>query len=104
MLGSGPKTKCWGQAPRSNLSAGARPRDKVSFRNLVLGSGPMGDGQSVISFNPAAVKVSPNVLEQITIRCLSNMSFFAARNQVNCTLSFIDDARDWMKNSLMPKR
>ena len=49
--------------------------------------------------------VQPTMLfsrEQITIRCLPNMSFFAARNQVNCTLSFIDDARDWMKNSLMP--
>jgi hypothetical protein len=32
--------KRWGQAPRSNFSAGARPRDKVSFRNLLLGSGP----------------------------------------------------------------
>ena len=30
--------KCWGQAPK--LSAGARPRDKVSFRNLLLGPGP----------------------------------------------------------------
>ena len=29
LLGSGPKTHCWGQAPRSNLSAGARPQSKV---------------------------------------------------------------------------
>ena len=28
----------WGQAPK--LSAGVRPRDKVSFRNLLLGPGP----------------------------------------------------------------
>ena len=28
-LGPGPKTHCWGQAPRSNLSAGARPQSKV---------------------------------------------------------------------------
>lgn len=75
-----------------------------SVQPTMLFSREFEDGQSVISFNPAAVKVSPNVLEQITIRCLPNMSFFAARNQVNCTLSFIDDARDWMKNSLMPKR
>ena len=73
-----------------------------SVQPTMLFSREFEDGQSVISFNPAAVKVSPNVLEQITIRCLPNMSFFAARNQVNCTLSFIDDARDWMKNSLMP--
>lgn len=73
-----------------------------SVQPTMLFSREFKDGQSVISFNPAAVKVSPSVLEQITIRCLPNMSFFAARNQVNCTLSFIDDARDWMKNSLMP--
>ena len=30
------------------------------------------------------------------------MSFFAARNQVNCTLPFIDEARDWMKNTVLP--
>lgn len=59
-------------------------------------------GRSVIKFNPAAVKVSNNVLEEISIKCLPNMSFFAARNQVNCTLPFIDDAIDWMKNGLSP--
>jgi len=26
---SDPKTKCWGQAPRSNFSAGVRPQSKV---------------------------------------------------------------------------
>ena len=34
------KTQLWGQAPRSNFSAGVRPRDKVSFRNLTSGPGP----------------------------------------------------------------
>lgn len=28
--------------------------------------------------------------------------FFAARNQVNCSLAYIDDVRDWMKNNMMP--
>ena len=28
-LGPGPKTKRWGQAPRSNFSAGVRPQSKV---------------------------------------------------------------------------
>jgi len=59
-------------------------------------------GQSVIKFNPTAVKVSSSVQEQITIKCLPNMSFFAARNQVNCNLQFIDEARNWMKESLLP--
>lgn len=59
-------------------------------------------GQSVIKINQAAVKVSNSVLEELTLKCLPNMSFFAARNQVNCSLSSIDDARDWMKTGLLP--
>ena len=73
-----------------------------SVQPTMLFSRELENGQSVIKFNPAALKVSNNVLEQITIKCLPNMSFFAARNQVNCTLQFIDDARDWMKNTLLP--
>ena len=73
-----------------------------SVQPTMLFSRELENGQSVIKFNPAALKVSNNVLEQITIKCLPNMSFFAARNQVNCTLPFIDDARDWMKNTLLP--
>ena len=34
------KTQLWGQAPRSSFSAGVRPRDKVSFRNLNSGPDP----------------------------------------------------------------
>ena len=30
------------------------------------------------------------------------MSFFAARNRVNCSLPLIDAARDWMKTGVMP--
>ena len=73
-----------------------------SVQPTMLFSRELENGQSVIKFNPAVLKVSNNVLEQITIKCLPNMSFFAARNQVNCTLPFIDDARDWMKNALLP--
>ena len=29
------------------------------------------------------------------------MSFFAARNQVNCALGSIDEVRDWMRNNMM---
>jgi len=60
------------------------------------------NGQSVIKFNPQAVKVSNVVVEEITLKCLPNMSFFAARNRVNCSLPLIDTARDWMKNEMMP--
>lgn len=60
------------------------------------------NGQSVIKFNPAAIKVSSTVVEEITIKCLPNMSFFAARNMVNCSLGAIDDARDWMRRHTLP--
>ena len=73
-----------------------------SVQPTMLFSREYENGQSVIKFNPSVVKVSNNVLDEITIKCLPNMSFFAARKQVNCTLPFIDDARDWMKDSLLP--
>lgn len=60
------------------------------------------DGQSVIKFNPQAAKVNNVVVEEITLKCLPNMSFFAARNRVNCSLPLIDAARDWMKNEMLP--
>lgn len=60
------------------------------------------NGQSVIKFNPQAVKVSNAVLDEISLKCLPNMSFFAARNRVNCSLPLIDVARDWMKTGMMP--
>ena len=44
------------------------------------------NGQSVIKFNPSVLKVSITVVDEITIKCLPNMSFFAARNMVNCSL------------------
>ena len=60
------------------------------------------DGRSVIKFNPQAVKASNVVVEEITLKCLPNMSFFAARNRVNCSLPLIDAARDWMKSGVLP--
>jgi AAA15 family ATPase/GTPase len=61
----------------------------------------LSDGQSVLKFNPQAVRASNSVVEEITLRCLPNMSFFAARNRVNCTLPLIDIAGNWMKNGMM---
>lgn len=55
------------------------------------------DGQSIIKINQSAIKISNAVLEELNMRCLPNMSFFAARNQVNCSLSLIDEVRDWFK-------
>ena len=56
------------------------------------------DGQSVIEFN---LKLSNIVKESITVYCLKNMSFFAARNQVNTSIPEIDAAMNWMKTKVL---
>ena len=58
--------------------------------------------QSVVKLNSNLVKASGAIVEQLNLKCLPNMSLFAARNQVNCSLAYIDDVRDWMRNNLMP--
>lgn len=73
-----------------------------SVQPTMLFSREWEQGQSVIKINPVAVKVSNTALEELTLKCLPNMSFFAARNQVNCALSWIDDARDWMETGFLP--
>lgn len=73
-----------------------------SFQPTLLFVREMVGNNSVIKFNQAAVKVSPVVVEELTIKCWPNVSFFAARNRVNCSLSVIDDAWIWMKNGLLP--
>ena len=57
---------------------------------------------SKVGFNSSAIKVSTVAKEEINIKCLPNMSFFAARNQVNVSLPKIDAARDWMKQQTLP--
>lgn len=54
------------------------------------------DGQSVINFK--SIKASNVVKDSIMVKCLNNMSFFAARNQVNANIPLIDSAKEWMKN------
>lgn len=60
------------------------------------------NGQSVINFNPATVKISSAAKEEISLKCLPNMSFFAAKNQVNIAIEKIDVAKDWLRNNIMP--
>ena len=57
---------------------------------------------SLVKLNASLVKANATIVEQLNVKCLSNMSFFAARNQVNCSLAYIDDVCDWMKNNMMP--
>lgn len=60
------------------------------------------EGHSFIKFNTEVIKVSSAAEEEINLKCLPNMSFFAARNKVNVSLPQIDAARDWMKSHIMP--
>lgn len=55
--------------------------------------------QTVISFGD--LKLSKAVKEKIIVECLNNMSFFAARKQVNTKISLIDDAQEWMRKTFM---
>ena len=60
------------------------------------------NGNTALKFNPSLIKVSAAVKEELTAKCLNNMSFFAARKAVNCNLAEIDDVRDWMINHTLP--
>lgn len=60
------------------------------------------DGHSVISYNNTVLKVSNAAQDELQVKCLNNMSFFAARQQVNVALPIIDDVRDWMRGGILP--
>ncbi len=60
------------------------------------------NNQSVISFNSTAIKVSKVAQTELTLRCLPNMSLFAAKNQVNLAIPEIDAASEWMKRRVLP--
>lgn len=72
-----------------------------SIQPTLLFERELSNGISVVKFNQQAVKISAVAKEELNIKCLPNMSFFAARNQVNVVLPKIDDARDWLKKSIM---
>lgn len=63
------------------------------------------DGESIIHFNTTHAlsdKVNGAIKDAIAAKCLKNMSFFAARNQVNTSLPLIDAAKNWLRHGLMP--
>ncbi len=80
--------------------------EKLSFyrseRPTMLFVRKFQDGRSVVKINPAVVKINNSVVDELSLKCLPNMSFFAARNQVNCSIPIIDEARDWMKTKFLP--
>lgn len=58
--------------------------------------------ESVIELNPAVTKVSAAAKEELMVKCLPNMSFFAARKQVNVAMKEIDAAQEWFRKGVMP--
>ncbi|RLD60188.1 MAG: ATP-binding protein [Bacteroidetes bacterium] len=59
------------------------------------------NGVSVINFGNK-IKVSPAAKDEISIKCLPNISVFAAYNQVNVKIEGLNNASIWMKENVMP--
>ena len=75
-----------------------------STQPIMLFERALENGQSVIHFNttnPNVDKISNVAKEEISIKCLKNLSFFVARNQVNVNLPLIDGAKDWLRTRIM---
>lgn len=59
------------------------------------------NGQSVISYG-SSIRMSAVEKEKISVECLKNMSFFAARDKVNVNIPDVDVASKWMKTQFLP--
>ncbi len=60
------------------------------------------DGMSVLTFNPAVQKIDTEELKALSLACLPNKSFFAARGHVNMRMDHIDNVRKWIHENFMP--
>ncbi len=56
---------------------------------------------SEITFNPKRVKINQAAKDEITVKCLPNMSVFAAYNKVNVAAPEIDSVIEWIKSHYM---
>ncbi|MDR3188894.1 MAG: AAA family ATPase, partial [Prevotellaceae bacterium] len=54
-------------------------------------------GISEVAFNPQRVKLSQAAKDEITIKCLANMSVLAAYNQVNVAIPEMESVIWWIK-------
>lgn len=61
-----------------------------------------GDGQSVVKFNPAAVRLKSAEIDAININCWKNMSFFASMTKVNMSIPYISDVIKWINEKMLP--
>lgn len=60
------------------------------------------EGQSVVKFNPAAVKLKAAEVDAININCWKNMSFFASMTKVNMSIPYISDVIRWINEKFLP--
>lgn len=96
-------TKYWYElklTPKQVLSEKLYFYDSVQPKKLF--DRTLENGQSVISYNPSTIKISAAAKEEISLKCLPNMSFFAAKSQVNLAIEKVDLAKEWLRNNLMP--
>lgn len=56
---------------------------------------------SEIAFNPKKNKISQTAKDEITVKCLPNMSVLAAYNQVNVAVPEIESVIQWIKSQFM---
>jgi AAA15 family ATPase/GTPase len=56
------------------------------------------EGVSEITFNPKRVKISQAARDEITIKCLTNMSVLAVYNQVNVAVPEMESVVKWIKS------
>ncbi|MDR1114678.1 MAG: ATP-binding protein [Tannerella sp.] len=61
-----------------------------------------GEGISEITFNAKRIKVSQVAKDEITIKCLANMSVLAAYNQVNAAIPEMENVVKWAKSQYLP--
>lgn len=57
---------------------------------------------SKLTFNNAAIKVNSVAQEKLELDCLKNISFFAAKGNVNVDLGEIDKVRNWFRERMLP--
>ena len=56
---------------------------------------------SEIAFNPKKIKINQTAKDEITVKCLPNMSVLAAYNQVNVAVPEIESVIQWVKSQFM---
>jgi AAA15 family ATPase/GTPase len=72
-----------------------------SIRPTVLFHRTLSDHVTEIRFNDG-LGISKAVKEEVQVKCLNNMSVFAACGQVNARLSEIEEVMGWISNRFMP--